>query len=327
MIQISAKPFFAAHRGRNEKMDLWQLNIFCKVVERKSFSKAGKAVHLSQPTISSHIRDLESHFGCRLIDRLGKEAVPTRAGSLLYQHARRILQLKDETEAAMAEFQGSIKGRFVVGGSTIPGAYILPRLVGGFAERFPDVTLSLEIGDSEQILAETLSGGLELGVVGALSTDRRAEQIRLMEDVMCLVVPPRHPWAGRESMDLESLKKEPFILRERGSGTRQAIAGHLKALGLSIDDFRIVAEMGNTQAVIQGIKSGLGVSILSPVAVEEELASGRLFALKVEGADLRRNFYLTRHKDRTPSPLCQAFIRYIQEIYPLTGPPLPPDAR
>ncbi|TWI75416.1 transcriptional regulator, LysR family [Desulfobotulus alkaliphilus] len=298
-------------------MDLWQLNIFCKVVERKSFSKAGQSVHLSQPTISSHIRDLESHFGCRLIDRLGKEAVPTKAGRLLYQHARRMLQLRDETETAMAEFQGAIKGRFVVGGSTIPGAYILPKLVGGFAERHPDVTLSLVIGDSDQILTETLEGTLELGIIGALSKDRRAEQICILEDIMGLMVPASHPLTDRKSIDLETLSKTPFILREKGSGTRQAISSHLKTLGISIEDLCVVAEMGNTQAVIQGIKSGLGVSILSPVAVEEELASGRIRCIPVEGLHLSRNFYLTRHRDRTPSPLCTAFIRYMQEIYSL----------
>ncbi|MCW7754787.1 selenium metabolism-associated LysR family transcriptional regulator [Desulfobotulus sp. H1] len=301
-------------------MDIWQLNIFCKVIERKSFSRAGQAVHLSQPTISSHIRDLENHFGCRLIDRLGKEAVPTKAGSLLYQHARRILQLRDEAEAAMAAFQGSIRGRFVIGGSTIPGAYILPRLIGGFAQRYPDVTLSLEISDSEAILAATLDGHLELGIIGAITKDRRAEQACILEDTMGLMLPGNHPMANTQSIEPTDLCKLPFILREKGSGTRQAIASHLKTLGLSIEDLNIVAEMGNTQAVIQGIKSGLGVSILSPVAVEDELAANRLCCRKIEGLHLRRNFYLTRHKDRTPSPLCSAFISYIQEAYHLSGP-------
>lgn len=298
-------------------MDLWQLNIFCNVVEHKSFSKAGKAVHLSQPTISSHIRDLEEHFACRLIDRLGKEAVPTKAGALLYQYARRLLQLRDETEAAMAEFQGSIRGRFVIGGSTIPGGYILPRLVGQFAERHPDVTVSLLIHDTDRILADTLSGELEMGIVGATSSDRRVTQTKLLDDEMCVVVPERHRWAKKKSIRLSELSKEPFIIRETGSGTLKSIHERLRPTGLSLDEFNVVAEMGNTAAVIQAVKSGLGVSILSPIAIEEELASGRLAALSVEDMDLQRSFYLIRHKDRTPSPLCNAFIRFLQEIYEL----------
>ena len=106
-------------------MDLWQLLIFCKVVEFKSFSKAGRAVHLSQPTVSSHIKDLEDHFDCRLIDRLAKEALPTKAGLLLYRYARRLISLRDETESAMAAFKGKVKGSLNLGGSTIPGAFVL----------------------------------------------------------------------------------------------------------------------------------------------------------------------------------------------------------
>ena len=116
-------------------MDLWQLHIFCKVVENSSFSKAGDLVHLSQPTVSSHIKDLEDHIGCRLIDRLPKKAVPTKAGQLLYTYARRLLALRNETEEALAAFQGTVKGRLILGGSTIPGAYILPRAVGLFTPK------------------------------------------------------------------------------------------------------------------------------------------------------------------------------------------------
>jgi DNA-binding transcriptional LysR family regulator len=113
-------------------MDLWQLHIFCRVVERKSFSRAAEIVHLSQPTVSSHIQDLEAHFGCRLIDRLARQVVPTQAGRLLYSYARRLLALRDETETAMAQHQGRLTGNLVIGGSTIPGGYLLPGVVGLF---------------------------------------------------------------------------------------------------------------------------------------------------------------------------------------------------
>ena len=147
-------------------MDLWQLNIFCKVIEFKSFSKAGNVVHLSQPTVSSHIKDLETHFGCRLIDRLAKEAIPTKAGELLYAYARKLIALKDETETALAEFQGNLRGRLVVGGSTIPGVYILPRMVGAFVAAYPNVTTAIRIGDTEGIVGDIAGGHLEIGIVG-----------------------------------------------------------------------------------------------------------------------------------------------------------------
>ena len=144
-------------------MDLWQLNIFCKVIELKGFSKAGNAVHLSQPTVSSHIKDLENHFECQLIDRLGKKAVPTKAGELLYRYAHKLIALRDEVESAMAEFHGNIKGRLVIGGSTIPGEYILPKHIGGFTMDYPRVSIALQIGDTENIIQDVLAGFLELG--------------------------------------------------------------------------------------------------------------------------------------------------------------------
>ena len=176
-------------------MDLWQLKIFCKVVELKSFSKAGEAVHLSQPTVSSHIKDLEDHFGTRLVDRLSRKVLPTKAGELLYDHAQRLIALRDRTETAMAEFSGKIKGNLIIGGSTIPGGYLLPRVIGLFSRRYPDVLLSLKVADTSEILSKVLSGHIEAGVVGARSNDKLLHQIPVADDEMCLVVPNDHPGA------------------------------------------------------------------------------------------------------------------------------------
>lgn len=301
-------------------MDLWQLHIFCKVVEYKSFSKAGKAVHLSQPTISSHIRDLEDHFGCRLVDRLARQAAPTKAGELLYTYARRLLCLRDETETALAEFQGRIKGRLVIGGSTIPGTYILPRIVGAFTRNHPEVTVSLSIGDTDKIIEETLNGTIEFGIVGAKSKDKRITQEKVIEDEMRLIVPAGHPWAGEKEIPASRLLAEPFISRERGSGTLKSIQISLGRRAVSMDAFTIVAEMGSTEAVCQGIKSGMGISILSTLAVAEELQAGTLKALSIEGVDLNRAFYLTTHKFRSPSPLCLAFLAFIRSERQGSGP-------
>jgi len=293
-------------------MDLWQLNIFCKVIELKGFSKAGKAVHLSQPTISSHIKDLENHFECKLIDRLGKETGPTKAGELLYKYARRMLALRDETETGMAEFQGKIKGRLVIGGSTIPGGYILPRLVGEFSTKHPDVTVSLIIGDTEQIIEDTISGTLELGIVGAESPDKRIKQEKLIDDEMQLIVTTGHKWAQKKRINLKMLLKEPFIVREYGSGTLKTINLSLMEKGYRSSELNIIAEMGSTAAVIQAIKSNVGVSILSTIAVAEELKAGTLKSLPIQGLNLKRSFYLTRHRHRSASPLGQAFVKFLK---------------
>lgn len=292
-------------------MDLWQLNIFCKVVELKSFSKAGKAVHLSQPTVSSHIKDLEDHFDCRLIDRLAKEAVPTKAGRLLHRYARRMIALRDETESAMAEFKGKVKGSLELGGSTIPGAFILPAIIGAFTAKFPEVSVSLTIADTRQIIQAIVAGDLELGVVGAVAENAAVEQIPLVEDEMCLVVPKGHRWFKKTRVTPEELMMEPFIIREQGSGTLKSIRHSFAEAGLNINDLNVVAQIGSTEAIRQGIKGGMGLSILSAIAVSDDVASGRLKTLNIAGLDLKRAFYLTYHRQRSLSPLCSTFIAFI----------------
>lgn len=292
-------------------MDLWQLHIFCKVVELKSFSKAGEAVHLSQPTVSSHIKDLEDHFACRLIDRLSKEAIPTTAGRLLYQYAQRLIALKDETESALAEFQGKVKGNLHIGGSTIPGCHILPQIIGKFSQAFPEVIVTLTIESTEKIIKLVTEGTLEVGIVGALTADRQIQQDWVLEDQLRLIVPRSHRWSRRKAVVLRELLSEPFILRESGSGTRQSLQENLLAEGVQLEAFRIVAKMGSTQAVCQAIKHGIGISIVSQLAVSEDIAAGALKALKIEGLNLERSFYLTRHKLRSLSPRGKVFSEFL----------------
>ena len=297
-------------------MDLWQLHIFCKVVDLKSFSRAGRAVHLSQPTVSSHIKDLEEHFDCRLIDRLAKEALPTKAGRLLYRYARRITALRDETESAMAEFKGKVKGSLNIGGSTIPGAFVLPAMIGAFTARFPEVNVSLAIADTRQIIEAILCGDLELGVVGAVSTNSSILQTHLVEDEMCLVVPTDHRWSGRKQVTTKQLFAEPFIIREHGSGTLKSIQTSFSEAGLNLNELKVVARIGSTEAIRQGIKNRMGVSILSAIAVSDDVAAGKLKTLAIGGLNLKRAFYLTHHRHRGLSPLCQAFIDFINNPIP-----------
>jgi DNA-binding transcriptional LysR family regulator len=292
-------------------MDLWQLNVFCNVVKQRSFSKAGRVVHLSQPTVSSHIKDLEDHFGTRLVDRLARHAVPTKAGELLYSYANQLLALRDETEAAMADFLGNVKGRLTVGGSTIPGGYLLPRIIGLFATTYPKVQMTLRVADTSEIMDDIIAGHVEMGVVGALAENAQLEQVALISDELKLIVPADHKWASRKRIPIKLLVGEPMIIREPGSGTLRAFSEHLERKGYDINALNIVAEMGSTEAVRQGIKGKIGISILSEIAVADDIRSGQLNALSVEGLTLKRSFYLTTHKQRTLSPLCRTFIDFL----------------
>lgn len=294
-------------------MDIWQLNIFCKVVELKSFSKAGNNIHLSQPTVSSHIKDLEEHFDCQLIDRLGKEALPTKAGELLYKHAKKIISMRDKTEMALAEFKGEKRGHLVVGGSTIPGGYILPGIIGKFINKYPEVTIALEIGDTEKIISDVGQGLIEIAITGAKSNDKNITQEAVFKDEMVLIVNADHKWCAKKSVTPDMIMTEPFIMREEGSGTLKSIQLSFENAGFDHTQLNIIATMGNTAAISQGIKSNVGISIMSPKAVVDDLKEGRLKSLAINGVDLKRNFYLTTHKNRTKSPLCISFESLIKE--------------
>jgi DNA-binding transcriptional LysR family regulator len=295
-------------------MDLRRLEIFCKIAELKSFSKAAEAVLLSQPTVSEHIRYLEDNFGVKLFDRLGREVVLTKAGEVLYRYAQKLLGLYQETQQAMDQFQGRIRGNLTIGGSTIPGTYILPMVLGKFKEKYPDIQIILEINDSQKIVQGVLDGRLELGVVGAKWEDGKLDYKNFVKDILVLVVPPNHPWAKKRSVSVKQLMEEAFIMRERGSGTRKIMEKALTNLKIDSNSLKVVAEMGSTEAVIQGIKTGVGASIVSRRAVEEELKYDLLREVKIKEITFQRDFYIVVNKTRTTSPLCQAFNDFLQEM-------------
>jgi DNA-binding transcriptional LysR family regulator len=294
-------------------MDLRRLEVFCKVYELKSFSRAGKACLLSQPTVSEHIRHLETHLDVRLFDRLGREVVPTRAGEILYNYARRMLNLKREASQTLERYRGKMSGDLELGGSTIPGQYILPSLIGRFREKFPNIFIKLVIADTMKIANMVLDGGLELGVVGAKIKNNKLQFKKLFYDELVLAVSPDHHWAKRSAIRLEELSHAPFIMREQGSGTRMTMLEILEQAGLDAREFKAVAEMGSTDAIRQAIKAKVGVSILSRRAIADELQFERLCHIPVQGLSLTRHFYLVTHKKRSRSPLGQAFVDYLIE--------------
>jgi len=293
-------------------VDLRQLEIFVKVAEFGSFSKAAEALYLTQPTVSEHIRTLEDEVGVRLLDRLGRGAAITRAGQLLLSYAQRMLALSREARQAMDGFQGRMSGELLIGASTIPGEYVLPAMIGRFKEKYPDISITLLIGDSQTAVDWVAEGRAELGVVGARLSHRGVEYKELMPDDVVVVVPGTHPWHGRKQIALEELRSEPLLIRERGSGTRAALEGALAEAGMDLGSFRTVGEMGSTQAIKQAVKAGVGVSLVSKRAVEEECKSGLLWCLRVKDLKVTRSFHLATHKERSRSPLAEAFRLFLE---------------
>ena len=209
----------------------------------------------------------------QLLDRLGRGTTPTKAGTLLLGYARRLLTLSREARQAIEQFQGRVSGELVLGGSTIPGEYVLPALIGAFRGKYPDVSISLRIGASRQVQEWVEQGHVEIGVVGALPASRTLETRQLMADDLVLIVPPEHPWVARKTVTVDDVKREPLILRERGSGSRETLEQALKEVGLELTAFHVVGEIASTQAVKQAVRAGLGLSFVSRRAVEDECLS------------------------------------------------------
>lgn len=293
-------------------MDIRRLKVFCKVFELKSFTKAAEALSISQPTVSEHIRALEKALGERLIDRLGRAVVPTPAGKVFYRYALSIIQMLEEATQALGQFKGRLAGRIILGASTIPGTYILPRFIGTFKTEHPAIRFTLRISDTAEIVQEVLETNLEAGLVGSKWNDRRLLLEEVFADELVLAVYPEHRWARKRKIALEELVDEPFILREKGSGTRMVMNRIMEDQGLDPSRLPIVAEMGSTEAVRQGIRFRIGVSILSNQAVAEDLRQGTLVLVEINNVRFFRPLYLIQRKNRQITPLCQAFLAYLR---------------
>jgi DNA-binding transcriptional LysR family regulator len=292
-------------------VDLRQLEVFARVVELRSFSRAAEALHLTQSTVSEHVRLLEEEVGARLFDRLGRETLPTRAGELLFGYAQRMLALRVEAIQGLQQFLGQVAGTLTVGASTIPGEYVLPPLIGAFREKFPRVSIALQISDTRGIVEAVLDGRVELGMVGARPDQRVLQAVELMPDELVVVVPPGHAWVGRQEVTVADLTSEPLIVREPGSGSREAVEKALEAAGLALDGLRVIAEIGSTSAIKQAVKAGMGVSLMSRRAVDDEARIGLLGCVKIKDLPVTRHFYVVTHANRSRSPLCQAFLDFL----------------
>jgi len=294
-------------------LDIHQLEIFAKVAELKNFSKAAQEMYLTQPTISQHVSSLENYLGIKLFDRMGKEVALTKAGEILYRYAKQITALRGEAQQALDHFRGKKSGHLTLGASTIPGEYILPSLLGKFKREYPSISVTLRIGDTEEIIDELLTSKIELGIIGAKISHARLHYTSFVEDELIVVVPRGHRWWKKTFIGIQELCDEPFIMREAGSGTRISMEKRLDEIGIPPDRLKIIAEVGSTTAVKQAIKAHLGVSLISERAVEEEIRLQQFRKVPLKRVEFKRTFFIIQDKKRSTSPLCKALIQFLSE--------------
>lgn len=295
------------------QIDFRHLETFCRIADLKSFSKAAEDLFLTQPTVSGHILSLEQSLSLRLFDRTSREVHLTKAGEVFREYASKILSFRKDLMNALSEFSQGIKGELSLGTSTIPGEYLLPKLLGDFKKEHPHFIISLKIADTKEIVQYVLQDNVELGIIGAKLNHPSLHFEKYAEDEIIVVAPPNHPLTRKKRVNLEEILKEPWIIREEGSGTQMAVEKALRKKGKSLKQFHVVMEMGSTSSVKEGVKAKLGLAFLSKRATEEELSQGFLSRIDVDGIEsISRQIYIVTHRGRTLSPIGTEFLRFLK---------------
>lgn len=291
-------------------MNPYQLKSFLAVAKHRSFSRASEELHLTQPCISKQIKALEDFLEVKLFHRLGRSIQLTEAGEVLLVHAQRALQALAEAEEAIADLKGLERGHLRISAASTIGIYMLPGALGLFKAQYPGIEISLAITNKEQVLSDVLSHGSELGFVGPpIRYPELAKEKYLLDELM-FVVAPSHRLADQESVPVQEIVGEVFILREKGSGTREIMEEELARLGISL---KKAMELGSTEAIKQAVAANLGVSIISKYAITLEIMMGRLCAAHIPELNLKRQLYVVWHKEKILSRAAQAFCALLKE--------------
>lgn len=294
-------------------MDTRQLQAFCIVVERQSFSQAAARLGVTQPAISQQVRALEERLGLRLLDRSGRRVVPTEAGLRLYRGAQRLLALEEQLlEEVAAEEGGALRGRFEIGASTGPGASVVTLLVCEFQRQNPELTIALSVHDTQHVVELVAARELELGVVGAARRQRSVTFELFFRDEVVLVCPPDHPFAGR-TLSLDELRSEPLVLMQAGAGVRSVIEEELRRAGVRLRDLDVHLELGLQESVKSAVIAGYGVTFISRASIESEVAAGTLAVARVDGLEPAREISLVRSAGRAPSRAAEAFLVFARD--------------
>jgi DNA-binding transcriptional LysR family regulator len=293
--------------------DLVKLKSFLHAAENLSFSEVAKHLHLTQPTVSHHIKSLEKDLGVELFTRSGSNIKLTEAGRLLLPWARKLIRQSIEMQEMMASLQQKIVGHLRLACSTTAGKYILPQLAARFCQRYPGVRVSILTCTPEHVVPRLLEGEANLGVVSREFYGGGLESQEFLKDSITLIVPANHPWAFRRSIEPDDLLEEPMIIREPTSGTRQVLLAELAKHDITLDDLNIFLEVGNAEATVRTVAAGFGISFVSTLATIYPLERGYVVEVPVTGLELQRTIYMIRRSLDEPNRPQEVFWAFIHD--------------
>ncbi|MGD8402938.1 MAG: selenium metabolism-associated LysR family transcriptional regulator [Anaerolineales bacterium] len=294
-------------------VDIQKIETFLRAAENSSLSEAAKQLHLSQPTVSHHIKTLEQELDVTLFHRSNMGLQLTEAGRLLLPWARRLMHDTNDLKEMMSSLQGDIVGELRIACSTTAGKYILPQMAARFSQQYPGIHIRILACGPEQAALNLLDGEAHLGVVSTEVDDTSLESQKFFRDVITLIVASRHRWAFRKIIDPAELLEEPIIMREETSGTRRVVLAEMAKHDISQDDLNIFMELGNAEAIVRTVAAGYGISFVSSLASACPLERGNVTDVDVEGMTLERNVYMVRKRVSSPHRPRDVFWSFIHD--------------
>lgn len=289
-------------------MTLKQLEVFVAIAEAGSFSKGAEKAGITQSTASQHIQGLEEELGIRLFDRGRGGALLTEAGKLFFSRAGKILSDCAGSRTAIRRFLGMEDVTLRVGASDVPGAWMIPAVLGQFQKEHPKVSLEVHQGNSRSVLRRLVDEEVELGFIGGRFEDERILFEQMGEDSLVCAVSPELNTGRKGSLSQAELCKVPLVAREDGSGTQKAVYEALAGTWINKVSLSTVARLGSSEAIRRALLNGAGYAFISQRVISEELASGQLTTIRIPGVQITRKFYAARREGRELSPAAAAFL-------------------
>jgi len=289
-------------------LNLHQLATFQVVAKHCSYVRAAEELHFSQPAVSAQIRQLEESLEIKLFDKIGRQTHLTQAGEELYLYSQKIFSLIEEMQETMEALRSPQYGRLSVGADTTVGTYVIPALLGQFHQMYPEVDISLDVVNRAALVEAIMNNRIDMAIVGRVPDDIPVEIEPFAQNELVLVASPRHRLAGIAGVPLTELGREHFLLREVGSGTRAALETVFQEAGVPL---QVSMQVGNNSAIKQGVAAGLGIALISRVALDMELETNRLVILDVEGFPVLRQWRLVHIKDKHLSATAHAFKLFL----------------
>lgn len=296
-------------------MNLKQLEAFVQVSESGSFSKAAKELFLTQPTISAHISSLEKELNVRLFIRNTKEVSLSDDGKNLYRYAKQITDLEKAIEERFYMDSDDGKHFITIAASTIPAQYLLPKVLMCYRERYPKEQIKIMETDSSEVVTQVVDHMVDVGFTGTVLEKKHCKYIPFYKDELAVITPdtPEYRILKEQNRDdIDWIKRKPLILREEGSGTRKEAEKQLKNAGISMEDLDIVASIANQETIKKSVKQGMGITVLSRLAAEDE---DGLLIFPIPGADEGRDINLVYNKNYQMTRSADRFIRIVKEVY------------